>query len=70
MGTGGNNTPFVLISLSDDEPKHEDYSCYAIASHPMSSDIRISGNISSALTVKMAKLASDGPLALIRRNIE
>lgn len=87
MGTGGNNTPFVLItSTKADSPngnhtpslpsgqkvvrsdKVEKASCcYAIDSHPEDSRIRISDGAVPSLTVKMAKLASDGPLVLIGR---
>ena len=59
MGTGGGNTPFVLIE--------KQFECYGINSHPMASIINITGDISPTLTTKLAKVGSDGPLALIRR---
>ena len=44
------------------------WSCYAIDSHPMDSRMKITGDVCPSLTVKLAKVASDGPLVLIRRN--
>lgn len=61
MGTGGNNTPFVLIPQLEDE-------CFAVDSHPMDSRARILYGPCPSVTAKLAKLASDGPLVLIRRN--
>lgn len=58
MGTGGNNTPFVLI-------KRE---CYAIDSHPGDSRINVQGDICPTITYKIAKASSDGPLVLIKEN--
>lgn len=61
MGTGGNNTPFVLM-----EQNISQHECYAIYSHPMASIIYPTGDISPTITAKLAKLASDGPLVLIK----
>lgn len=61
MGTGGNNTPFVLI-------RKNNVSCYAIDSHPEDSRIEIAGDICPTVTSKIAKSSADGPLVLIRRN--
>lgn len=58
MGTGGNNTPFVLMKKIS--------TCLAIDSHPGDSRIGIAGDVSPTITVKIAKAASDGPLVLIK----
>ena len=58
MGTGGNNTPFVLIRRE----------CYAVDSHPGDSRINIQGDICPTITYKIAKASSDGPLVLIKEN--
>ena len=47
-----------------------DWSCYAIDSHPMDSRIRIVMGACPSITAKLAKLASDGPLVLIKRTEE
>lgn len=44
-------------------------SCWAIDSHPMDSRMRIVDGACPSLTVKLAKLASDGPLVLIRNEL-
>ena len=61
MGTGGNNTPFVLI-VPESNPE-----CWAVDSHPGDSRINIAGDICPTITFKIAKASSDGPLMLIRR---
>lgn len=62
MGTGENNTPFVLIEQGGVD-------CLAVDSHPMDSRIQIVDGACPSITAKLAKLASDGPLVLIRRKI-
>ena len=61
MVTGGGNTPMVLIPVIPPE-------CMAIDSHPQDSRMQIAEGACPSLTVKLAKMASDGPLMLIRRN--
>ena len=122
MGTGGNNTPFVLITstkagspsghhtpsqayvqkaeTAETEVKdlfvtnssgegvaapldasyfkgqglrqgiEREYvllkrNCYGIDSHPEDCRIKMTGNVCSTITVKIAKASSDGPLVLI-----
>lgn len=60
MGTGGGNVPLVLMQEASEK------SCFAIDSHPMDSRINIAGSICPGVTTKLAKLASDGPLILIK----
>lgn len=46
----------------------KDLLCFAIDSHPMDSRIQIAGDICPSVTTKLAKLASDGPLVLIKKD--
>lgn len=68
MGTGGGNTPLLLIQ--NDLPKQPNeekrYSCYAINSHPMDCMIKFTGQIVPTITTKITKGSADGPLVLIR----
>ena len=59
MGTGGGNVPLVLMK--------RDELCYAVDSHPMDSRIGIVEGACPSVTAKLAKLASDGPLVLVRK---
>jgi len=62
MGTGGGNVPMVLI--------RQEHECYAVDNHPMDSRMRIVEGAVPSLTVKLAKLASDDPLVLVRKVID
>lgn len=64
-GTGlrqGIEREFVLLEQDTQMPE-----CQAVYSHPMASTIYLAGEISPTITVKLAKLSSDGPLVLIRK---
>lgn len=61
IGTGGGNAPIVLLGVTPQS------CCWAVDSHPMDSRIRIVEGVCPSITAKLAKLASDGPLILIRR---
>lgn len=61
MGTGGNNTPFVLVS-------EETTDFFILDSHPTDSRIRIAEGACPTVTAHIAKLSADGPLLLIRRS--
>lgn len=60
MGTGGGNVPMVLIP--------DNRECWAVDSHPMDSRIQVVDGACPSVTCKLAKLASDGPLMLVKRN--
>lgn len=55
----GEDKSFTLSTLQDEAI------CYAVQSHPMSSDIRITEGAVPTITTKMAKGCADGPLVLI-----
>ena len=61
MGTGGGNVPMVLMK------SHGEHHFYAVDSHPRDSRMRIVDGPCPSVTCKLAKLASDGPLVLMRR---
>lgn len=59
----------VPTVTGDHENRITDYTaivCYAIDSHPMDGRFRISEGGVPSVTAKLAKMAADGPLVLIK----
>ncbi len=57
----------ILCCNGKQADTHDDQIAFAIDSHPMDSRFRISEGAVPSVTAKLAKLAADGPLVLIRR---